>query len=168
MCIRDSQSTGYLTNSFYNSSGQSNTSLSDAASLPPTLFPFSPSQSIPPNTLNPMIHALNRSGQSDKLVGCIVGAESSGITTSQQSPPNTARGLMQVTRGAAQDVAGSAPGGAQLYSQLADPAINIATGSAYLNLQVNRYHGGDLQAGLASYGTGPAYASARQACAQKP
>lgn len=44
-----------------------------------------------------------------------------------------------------------------LYNQLFNPAVNIQTGSAYVEIQVSRYHHGNLLQGLNAYGTGAGY-----------
>ena len=171
---------GQLTDSYYNSvtANGSNNSPSTVLSTP-NIFPFNPQKSIPAQFLSSLVSSLNRSGQSDALVNCIISHESGGNTTAATPSPNTAKGLMQVNNGGAADVArldsigvrhggtsgfGGANGG-QIASQLFDPAVNIAAGTALLNAKINLYNGGDVEAGVAAYGTGDAYAKARMACA---
>jgi len=156
--------TGTLTSASYTSVTAS------TADNVPNLFVFSPTQAIPPVALSSMITALNFSGQSDKLIGCIISTESSGKPGVANSG-STAKGLMQVLKGGAKDVAQHGSGGtfqgmngSQLYAHATDPAANIATGTALLKLKVG-YANGDVQKGLDMYGTGAPYGQNREACA---
>ncbi|MDR3712329.1 MAG: RHS repeat-associated core domain-containing protein [Puia sp.] len=159
--------TGQLTSAAYTS-----VTASPADSVP-NMFVYSPTQAIPPVALSSMITALNFSGQSDKLVGCIVSAESSGVPGAGNSG-SSAKGLMQVLKGGAADVAQHGSGGTfqgmngkQLYAHATDPAANIATGTALLKLKVG-YAKGNVQNGLDMYGTGAPYGQNRLGCASKP
>ena len=171
---------GQLTDSYYNSvaANGSNNSPSTVLSTP-NIFPFNPQKPIPAQFLSSLVSSLNRSGQSDALISCIISHESRGNTTAATPPPDTAKGLMQVNNGGAADVArldansvrhggtsgfGGANGG-QIASQMFDPAVNIAAGTALLNAKINLYNGGDVEAGVAAYGMGDGYAKARMECA---
>jgi RHS repeat-associated protein len=171
---------GQLTDAYYNSvSANGSNNSPDTVLTTPNIFPFNPQKPIPTPLMNQLIHSLNRSGQSDALVGCIASHESSDVTSAATPPPNTAKGLMQVNNGGAADVArldaigvgrggSSGFGGAnagQIASQLFDPAVNIAAGTVLLSAKINLYNGGNVEAGVAAYGTGDAYAKARMACA---
>lgn len=134
------------------------------------LFAYNPMQPLPPGFLNGIVHSLNRSGQSDKLIGCIISKESSGISGAA-SNSSSARGLMQMLRGGANDVAAhSSTGnfggesGPQIYSQLGDPATSVAAGSAFVKLKVGYAHG-NVQSGLDMYGTGSPYGQEVMGCA---
>jgi RHS repeat-associated protein len=105
--------------------------------------------------------ANNRSGQSNELIICLVYKESSFNPYAIQKLPNTARGLMGVTTGAAQDMGAD-------YSKLADPALNISVGSGYLRRRINSKEpfgaAGDVEEGLGKYGEGTPYADSILDC----
>ena len=72
--------TGQLTDSYSNVvTANGSSSINTDVFSGPNIFAYIPTQALSNDTLNGMIHSLNRSGQSDKLVGCIVSTESSGI-----------------------------------------------------------------------------------------
>lgn len=165
-------STGQLTDSYSNvvtANGNSSSINTDVFSSP-NLFAYNPLQSLPSGFLNGLVHSLNRSGQSDKLIGCIISKESSG-KSGAASNSSSARGLMQMLRGGANDVAGHSStgdfGGAsgpQIYSQLGDPATSVAAGSAFVKLKIGYAHG-NVQNGLDMYGTGSPYGQEVMGCA---
>jgi RHS repeat-associated protein len=162
-----SPGTGTLTSASYTSTTAPASPDLDST---PNIFAFSPSQPLPKSVLTEMISSLNFSGQSNKLIDCIVSTESSGKPGAGNST-STAKGLMQVLKGGAKDVAQHGKGGTfegmngkQLYAHATDPAANIATGTALLKLKVG-YAGGNLQNGLDMYGTGAPYGQNRLACA---
>ena len=101
----------------------------------------------------------NLSGQSNELILCLTFKESSFDPDAIQKPPNTARGLMGVTKGAATDAGYD-------YDKLADPALNIEAGSKYLKMRIDYkvYGNGDVHKGLAGYGTGDSYADSILQC----
>jgi RHS repeat-associated protein len=155
--------TGQLTSASY-------TSASASPSTVPNMFVWSPTQPLPTTALSQMITSLNFSGQSNKLIGCIVSTESSGRPGVKNSG-SSATGLMGVEKGGAKDVAIHGKGGtfqgmnsAQLFAHATDPAANIATGTALLKLKVG-YAGGNVQNALDMYGTGAPYGQDRLACA---
>ncbi len=80
------------------------------------------------------------------------------------SDPQTPEGLMQVTPIALKQMQSMYPGqfGGISPSQLLDPAINVAVGTAYLQYRLDLQNG-NLSAALAAYGTGSAYAGPLQA-----
>lgn len=74
--------------------------------------------------------ANNLSGQSNEMIICMCWKESN-FDPKAQSSISTARGLMQVTKGAAKDTGYN-------YDLLFDPATNIQAGSKYLKLAIQR------------------------------
>jgi len=124
----------------------------------------------PTQVLTGMISSLNFSGQSNKLIGCIVSTESSG-RPGAKNPGSSATGLMGVEKIGAKDVAQHGSGGtfggmnsSQLYTHMTDPAANIATGTSLLKLKIG-YAKGNVQSGLDSYGTGAPYGQNELGCA---
>jgi RHS repeat-associated protein len=98
----------------------------------------------------------NNSGQSNELIICLAWKESGFDPNAQQKAPNTARGLMQVTKSAAKDVGAN-------YDNLYDPATNISAGSSYLRLRI-KWAGGCVVSGLDGYGTGSGYSTSILEC----
>ncbi len=79
--------------------------------------------------------------------------------------PQMLRDLMPTACGMEVRRASGGANGGQIASQMFDPAVNIAAGTALLNAKINLYNGGDVEAGVAAYGTGDGYAKARMECA---
>uniref|UniRef100_A0A7C2NJF5 Transglycosylase SLT domain-containing protein n=1 Tax=Thermoanaerobaculum aquaticum TaxID=1312852 RepID=A0A7C2NJF5_9BACT len=102
----------------------------------------------------------NQSGQADEVIIAIAWMESSFDPGAHRPNPEkeTARGLMGVTKAAAQDVGAN-------YERLFDPVENIKAGSAYLRLRTS-WAKGNVEKALAGYGTGPNYAQAILRCAE--
>jgi RHS repeat-associated protein len=108
-----------------------------------------------------LISKNNLSGQSDQLITCIAFKES-GFNAEAKNPDSSASGLMQITRAAAIDIRPTLsrteidkifePGG-----KIFDANYNVATGSAYLGVLMDRKKM-DLSKALAAYGTGEEYA----------
>jgi hypothetical protein len=108
-----------------------------------------------------LISKNNLSGQSEQLITCIAFRESE-FNAEAKNQKSSASGLMQITRAAAIDVHPTlsaaeidkifAPGG-----KIFDADYNIATGSAYLGILMDRKNM-DLSKALAAYGTGEEYA----------
>ena len=96
-----------------------------------------------------LVDANNFSGQSNEMIICIIWKESS-FNPNVQSTTSTARGLMQVTKGAAKDAGYD-------YNLLFDGATNIQAGSSYLKLRID-WAGENVTRGLEGYGTGTGYA----------
>ena len=160
--------TGILTSAAYTSATAPTSPDLDAS---PNFFAFDPLQPMPLSNLTGMIKSLNFSGQPNKLIGCIISTESSGRPGAGNSG-SSAKGLMQVLKGGAKDVAQHGAGGTfqgmngkQLYAHATDPAANIATGTALLKLKVG-YAGGNVQNGLDMYGTGAPYGQNELGCAK--
>jgi hypothetical protein len=104
---------------------------------------------LPYDTIKNLVASNNLSGQSNELITCQCWKES-GFNPNAQGVGSSARGLMQVTKGAAHDAGYS-------YDQLLDPATNIHAGSKYLKIRI-QWAGGDVSDGLDGYGTGEGYA----------
>jgi RHS repeat-associated protein len=164
---------GQLTDSYSNvvtANGNSSQINTDVFSGPNIFAP------LPTSALNSMINSLNRSGQSNKLVGCIVAAKSSGNPQAAAGHGSTAKGLMQVNNPTAGDIPRWYPSdfggmsGGQLSSQMTDSATAIVAGTDLLNHKIGS---GSLANGLGNYygsndpAANAAYAAARMACAQK-
>ncbi|HEV7775845.1 MAG TPA: RHS repeat-associated core domain-containing protein [Luteibacter sp.] len=90
----------------------------------------------------------NNSGQSAELVIAMAWKESNFIPDAKSSS-SSATGLLMVTRPAAAEV------GAK-FSDMTNPAKNIAAGTAYLSLRITWAHG-NVASGLDGYGTGSGY-----------
>ncbi len=120
----------------------------------PNIFAYSPLSQLPSPVLSNMIHNLNFSGQSDALIGCIVGTESSG-RPGVKNVNSSATGLMGVEAGknGTGDIARGSGGtfqgmnGDQLYAHAKDPAANIAMGSRFVKQKIG-YARGNVQNGL--------------------
>jgi RHS repeat-associated protein len=102
----------------------------------------------------------NQSGQADEVILAIAWMESSFDPGAHRPNPEkeTARGLMGVTKAAAQDVGAN-------YERLFDPVENVKAGSACLRLRTS-WAKGNVEKALAGYGTGPNYAQAILRCAE--
>jgi RHS repeat-associated protein len=171
-------SSGQLTDSYtYGVSANGNSPINTDVFSGQNLFAYLPTQALPPDVLKNMIHSLNRSGQSDTIVGCVIAGESSGRSGAAARSPSTAKGLMQVNNPTAGDIArwyrsdfGGMSGG-QLSSQMTDPAIAITAGTDLLSHKIGS---GSLANGLGNYygssdpSANTAYASGVMGCAQKP
>ncbi len=95
---------------------------------------------------------------------CIMWKES-GFDTAARNSKSTATGLLQMTKGAVEDVNRNSPKGVHFtHGDMTDPALNIACGSRYLDLRI-RAAGGDVRRGIESFGTGAGYATNILACA---
>jgi RHS repeat-associated protein len=165
-------STGQLTDSYSNvvTANGSSPINTDVFSDPNLFAP------LPRAALTGMVSSLNRSGQSNKLVGCIIAAESSGNPQAAAGHGSTAKGLMQVNNPTAGDIARWYPSdfrgmnGGQLSSQMTDPATAIVAGTDLLSHKIGS---GSLANGLGNYygsndpSANAAYAAARISCAQK-
>lgn len=105
----------------------------------------------------------NHSGLSPEVVICIAWAESA-FNSDEKNPHSSALGLMQVTKGAVDDVNHNTPVGVHFnYSEMTDPAKNIACATYYLAIRIKRA-GGDVRKGIAGYGTGQVYADKVLGC----
>jgi hypothetical protein len=113
--------------------------------------------------LQQLVHENNESNFCDELIDCIIFKESSvpggfnanalGVPFHYGNTVQQAKGLMQVTQGAADTVNSNYPhatSGATLYGALSNPALNIFVGSEYLQILSDEY--GGLRAALAHYG----------------
>lgn len=122
----------------------------------------------PPNIitwprLQGLVHANNESNFCDDLIDCIVFKESTvrggfnanalGVPFHYSNTMQQAKGLMQITQGAANTVNSNYPhaaSGTALYQALSNPALNIFVGSEYIQILSDEY--GGLSAGLTHYG----------------
>lgn len=86
------------------------------------------------------------------LIAAVIDTESKFSASAKSSAG--ARGLMQITPEAAQDIARHSGATSFHTSDLSDPEINIKYGT-YLLAERIEYYGGDVVAALASYNAGP-------------
>ena len=94
---------------------------------------------------------------SDQLVIALIWKESA-FNDAAINPSTTATGLMQVTKGAVDDVNNNTPQGIHFsYDDRQDAAKNIECGTYYLDLRIG-WANGDVKKGLEGYGTGTGYA----------
>jgi RHS repeat-associated protein len=98
----------------------------------------------------------NRSGQSNELIICMAYKESTFDPDAMQKGSQSARGLLGVTDGAATEAGFD-------WDDLGDPTTNILAGTIYLRIRIHRNHG-NVQHGLAGYGTGIPYANSLLKC----
>ncbi len=99
----------------------------------------------------------NNAPVSTELLLCLIWKES-GFDPKLKNPSSSATGLMQVTRPAVDDVNRNTPKGVHFkHSEMTDPAKNIACGTRYLKLRIDR-EGGDVKKGMEGFGTGSGYA----------
>jgi soluble lytic murein transglycosylase len=86
------------------------------------------------------------------LIAAVIDTESKFSASARSSAG--ARGLMQITPEAAQDIARHSGATTFHTSDLSDPEINIKYGT-YLLAERIKFYGGDVVAALASYNAGP-------------
>jgi RHS repeat-associated protein len=104
-----------------------------------------------------LVSQYNYSGVSDNIIICQCWKESS-FDTLATGAGTTARGLLQITKGAAQDAGYN-------YDDLFNASTNIKAGTTYLGIRI-RWAGGSLMGGLNGYGTGTGYADNILKCAE--
>ncbi|HYO48835.1 MAG TPA: lytic transglycosylase domain-containing protein [Chloroflexia bacterium] len=110
-----------------------------------------------------LITANNKSTVSTELLTCLIWKES-GFNPNAKSKSSSATGLMQMTKGAVEQVNKSTPKGIHFeHSEMTDSARNIDCGSRYLQIRID-WAKGDLTAGLNGYGTGAGYADSILTC----
>lgn len=85
-----------------------------------------------------------KTGVPANLIRAIIMVES-GFDPNAQAKGSSARGLMQITRGAAEEVKAN-------HDDLFNPRFNIQVGASYLGIQISRF--GFLD-GIRSYNAGP-------------
>jgi len=104
------------------------------------------------------------------LLLCLIWKES-GFDPKDKSSKSTATGLMQMTRGAVEQVNKSTPKGVHFtHSEMTNPDKNIQCGTYYLKIRTE-WAGGNVTKGLEGFGTGAGYAAnilTCEACAQNP
>ena len=113
-------------------------------------------------TMETKIAANNNSGQSNNLILCMAWDES-GFKTNPSSPGSSV-GLLQIKGPALKDVNSHTDGAPYTKSDMKDPDKNIAAATAYLGIQINSYHAGNVAAGIGAYGEGSKYTQAVQDC----
>jgi soluble lytic murein transglycosylase-like protein len=100
---------------------------------------------------------------STELLTCLIWKES-GFDPNVKSKSSSATGLMQMTKGAVEQVNKSTPKGIHFeHSEMTDSAKNIDCGSRYLQIRID-WAKGDVTAGLNGYGTGAGYADSILTC----
>lgn len=100
----------------------------------------------------------NLSGLSNELIICLIWKESS-LNADAQSKTSTARGLMQMTKGALKEVQRKWNGfDTTTYESLKSADSNVSAGTAYVKVRQRRA-GGDVAKGLDGYGTGEGYST---------
>jgi soluble lytic murein transglycosylase-like protein len=110
-----------------------------------------------------LITANNKSTVSTELLTCLIWKES-GFDPNVKSKSSSATGLMQMTKGAVEQVNKSTPKGIHFeHSEMTDSAKNIDCGSRYLQIRID-WAKGDVTAGLNGYGTGAGYADSILTC----
>jgi hypothetical protein len=104
-----------------------------------------------------LITSNNKSSLSAELLLCLIWKES-GFDPDEKNSKSSATGLMQMTRGAVEQVNKSTPKGTHFkHSEMTDSAKNIQCGTYYLKIRID-WAGGDTKKGMEGYGTGPGYA----------
>ena|ERR1700752_1160569 len=94
---------------------------------------------------------------SNELVIAIIWKES-GFDDAIENTASTATGLMQLTKGAVDEVNRLTPAGVHFdFSNMTDAALNIQCGTYYLDILYGRF-GENLRSALNHFGTGPGYA----------
>ena len=115
----------------------------------------------------------NKSTQfSDKLIICLIWKESS-FDDSLKNEHSSATGLMQMTKGAVDEVNRNTPKGTHFkHADMTDAAKNIQCGTLYLDLRIkwarakdkDKDEDKDKKKGIEGYGTGPGYADGILKC----
>jgi hypothetical protein len=94
---------------------------------------------------------------SNELVLSVAWKESSFDEAAAQPYPNSATGLLQITKGAVADTNANTPNGVHFeHSDMSIGSMNIQCGTYYLDILFKRY--GSVKAALEHYGTGDGYA----------
>jgi RHS repeat-associated protein len=120
----------------------------------------------------------NKSGLPNETIECLIWKESGFNPAIHAAGGTTAVGLMQVEKGAVDYVKrniGSLDGVADAdiktlskitYAGMTDAQGNVAAGTAYLGLIIQRKAGGDISTGMDKFGTGPGYSKSINACSK--
>ena len=105
-----------------------------------------------------LITANNKSSASTELLLCLIWKES-GFDPKDKNSKSSATGLMQMTKGAVNQVNQSSPKGVHFtHAEMTDPAKNIQAGTYYLKIRTD-WAKGDQTKGLEGFGTGSGYAT---------
>ena len=100
---------------------------------------------------------------SNELVLSVAWKESSFDETAAQPYPNSATGLLQITKGSVADANSNIPNGVHFeHSDMSTGSKNIQFGTYYLDILFDRY--GSMKAALEHYGTGDGYADNLLTC----
>lgn len=104
-----------------------------------------------------LVEENNRSKKlSNELVLCLMWKESN-FCPETKNKKSSATGLVQMTKGAVEDVNKAAPKAEQFkHSDMTDGATNVRAGTRYMDLRI-KWAGGDVSKGLNGYGTGAGY-----------
>ena len=102
---------------------------------------------------------------SDEFVVCMIWKECGFRPRAEDTGSTTARGMMQMTKGAVHDVNANyrASGAKYTLEDMDDNAKNVACATLYLDLRI-RWAGGDVAKGVNGYGTGSGYSTNITAC----
>jgi soluble lytic murein transglycosylase-like protein len=111
---------------------------------------FAASGDLTYNEMVSLVGSNNYSGQSNELIICVAWKESS-FNYLLTNPASSARGLLQMTKGAAEDAGYD-------HDYMFEPSLNIQAGSAYLALRI-KWAKGDVGKGLDGFGTGSGYST---------
>ncbi|HVJ44290.1 MAG TPA: transglycosylase SLT domain-containing protein [Dongiaceae bacterium] len=100
---------------------------------------------------------------SNELVLSVAWKESSFDETAVQPYPNSATGLLQITKGAVADANANTPNGVHFeHSEMSTGSKNIQCGTYYLDILFDRF--GSVKTALEHYGTGDGYADNLLTC----
>ncbi|MBI3377385.1 MAG: transglycosylase SLT domain-containing protein [Nitrospirae bacterium] len=103
---------------------------------------------LSPDEIATLVAANNKSGLSNELIMCIIWTES-GFDPDVSHGSQTETGLMGMTKNAAKDAG-------YTLADMKDNSKNVAAGSAYLKIRINRAKG-DQEKGIRGFGTGATY-----------
>jgi hypothetical protein len=103
-----------------------------------------------------LINANNKSTLSTELLLCLIWKES-GFNPADKNASSSATGLMQMTKGAVEQVNKSTPKGIHFkHSDMTDPAKNIDCGTRYLQMRID-WANSVVKDGIDGFGTGAHY-----------
>jgi hypothetical protein len=112
---------------------------------------------LPATDVEKLISANNNSVVSTELLLCLIWKES-GFDPKVKNSGSSATGLMQMTKGAVDQVNKSTPKGVHFtHSEMTNSARNIECGTYYLQIRID-WEKGSIKKGLEGFGTGPGYA----------
>lgn len=103
------------------------------------------------------------SGIRDRLFVCLIWKES-GFDPAVKNSGSSATGLMQMTKGAVEEV-NRVRKTSYSHDDMTDPALNIKAGTTYVDILMKR-NGQDLAKALNKFGTGSGYSTSIIACSK--